>query len=271
MKIIKQSLSVLPAIVLAGGLGFTGLGNIFAADFSYNGDTGPAYWWELDSEWSACAGTATEAQQSPIDIESATIDGSLKPLGLRTFPTTIDIFNNGHTIEQKYENTGSSIYFDGREYELQQFHFHTFSEHTVNGKREKMEMHAVFTETGSGDNLVVGELFKIGKKENQFIQTLIDAGLPEKNGDTTQTNDFIDLADGLVDTSSYYTYAGSLTTPACTENVSWVLLKEQSKLTQEQWDSFRRILGNNFRPLQKLNNRTIRATAGKKHKHGDDD
>ena len=64
-------------------------------------------------------------------------------------------------------------------------------------------------------------------------------------------------------------HGGSLTTPACTENVTWVVLKKQSRLTHEQWNSFRRILGNNFRPLQNLNDRTIWATADKggKHKH----
>jgi len=273
MKIIKTSLRNLAIIVLTGGFCFMGLGSVSAAEFSYNGDAGPAFWSELDPAWSACAGTAEDARQSPIDIDRVKIDRSLKPLELQTFATTIDIFNNGHTIEQKYENTGSAIYFDGRVYELQQFHFHTLSEHTVRDNRAKMEMHAVFNEPASGDNLVIGQLFKIGKKQNQFIQTLIDAGLPEKNGDTTQTGDLIGLADGLADTSSYYTYDGSLTTPACTENVTWVVLKKQSRLTQDQWDSFRRILGNNFRPLQKLNDRTIRATAGKgrKHKHGDDD
>lgn len=273
MKSLKQFLRMLASVVLVGGFGFIGLGNVSAEEFSYNGDTGPAYWWELDSQWSACAGIAEDARQSPIDIDRVKIDRSLKPLELQTYATTIDIINNGHTIEQKYEDTGSSIYFNDKVYELQQFHFHTFSEHAVDGKRVKMEMHAVFTEPNSGDNLVVGELFKIGKKKNQFIQTLIDAGLPEKNGDNTQTDDFISLADGLTDTSSYYTYAGSLTTPACTENVTWIVLKKQAKLNQSQWDSFRGILGNNFRPLQKLNGRTISATAGKgkAHKHGDDD
>lgn len=275
MKNVKQSLRNLIPVVLTGGLCFIGPCNVSAAEFSYNGDEGPAYWSDLDPAWSTCAGTAEDALQSPIDIGRAKIDRSLKPLDLQTFATTIDLSNNGHNIEQSYEDTGSSIYSDGSVYELKQFHFHTFSEHTVNDKRGKMEMHAVFSEPASGDNLVVGQLFEIGKKENRFIQTLIDAGLPEKNGDTTQTNDLIDLADGLTNTSSYYTYDGSLTTPACTENVTWVVLKKQSKLTHEQWDSFRGILGNNFRPLQKLNDRTIWATAdkgkGKKHGHGHGD
>jgi len=49
----------------------------------------------------------------------------------------------------------------------------------------------------------------------------------------------------------------------CTENVTWIVLKKQAKLSQDQWDSFRRILGNNFRPLQNRNDRMIRSTADK--------
>lgn len=278
MKTTYPSVRKLLTTIVASGVLFVSAGNTIAAEFSYNGDTGPAYWWELDSAWGACSGIAEDALQSPIDIDKAKVDRSLRPLALQTYPTTIDIFNNGHTIEQRYEDTGSSIVFNGAEYELKQFHFHTFSEHAVKGERGKMEMHAVFTEPVSGDNLVVGELFEIGKKENSFIQKLIEAGLPPKNGDETQTNDLIDLSDGLVNTHSYYTYDGSLTTPACTENVTWIILKNQAALTQGQWDEFRSILGNNFRPLQDLNDRKVYATPGKgkskgkdKKEHNDDD
>jgi carbonic anhydrase len=246
-------------MALVVGVSFVGLGN--AAEFQYSGDDGPAYWSELDTEYSACAGTAEDARQSPIDIDKVKKDWSLEPLELYIFPTTIDIFNNGHTIEQHYEQTGSSISFEGKEYALQQFHFHTLSEHAVNGMRGVLELHAVFSEEHvGGDILVIGMLFEIGKKKNPFIQTLIDAGLPEKSDDDIVTDDLINLADGLTDTSSYYTYPGSLTTPACTENVTWIVLKKQASLTHEQWESFRRILGNNFRPLQKVNGRVVRET-----------
>ena len=62
MKSLKQFLRMLASVVLVGGFGFIGLGNVSAEEFSYNGDTGPAYWWELDSQWSACAGIAEDAR-----------------------------------------------------------------------------------------------------------------------------------------------------------------------------------------------------------------
>lgn len=101
---------------------------------------------------------------------------------------------------------------------------------------------------------------------------MIDAGLPEKNGDTTVTDELIDLADALSSTSSYYTYLGSLTTPPCSENVTWIVLKKPEKFSQAQFEAFRRILGNDFRPLQDLNGRTVRATSQKpSHKYDEDD
>lgn len=123
-----------------------------------------------------------------------------------------------------------------------------------------MELHAVFQEPESGDHLVLAMLYETGKRSNPFIQRLIDAGLPEKDGDTTVTGDQIDLADALTDTRSYYTYAGSLTTPPCSETVTWVILAKPAKLSHAQFEAFRDILGNNFRPLQDPNDRTIRAS-----------
>ena len=272
---IKQTIinrQVLFTLSVITGLGFVGSANAEETDFRYTGDAGPAYWYELNPEWEACAGTAPDARQSPINITDAKVDRHLKPLDLEILPTTIDIFNNGHTIEQHYEDTGSSIFFEGREFELLQFHFHTFSEHAVDGELGDMELHAVFRNSEEGDYLVVGQLFDVGDESNPFLQTLIDAGLPPKNGDTTETDDLINVADVFTSTSSYYTYSGSLTTPPCSEIVTWIVLKNPAQFTEEQYEAFRRILGNDFRPLQKLNDRVIHTTRVKNsRRHKDDD
>lgn len=251
------------------GSASAGLACAAETEFSYSGDNGPGFWSELSSEWGACAGTAPNARQSPINIDHARFDRNLRALELRSYPTTVDIFNNGHTIEQSYEGTGSVILFEGRDFELLQFHFHSLSEHAVDAQRGAMELHAVFQEPDSGDKLVVGVIFEIGKRINRFVQVLIDAGLPRKNGETTVTSTPINLADVLPGTSSYFTYPGSLTTPPCTENVTWIVLANTAKVSQAQFQSFRRILGNDFRPLQSLNHRVVRSTSASAH-HGDD-
>jgi carbonic anhydrase len=73
---------------------------VYAEEFQYTSDSGPAHWVELNDAWEACAGDAATARQSPIDLTKASFDKGLGRLQLRTFPTTIDIFNNVHTIEQ---------------------------------------------------------------------------------------------------------------------------------------------------------------------------
>jgi carbonic anhydrase len=229
-------------------------------EFSYNGDAGPKYWHELSSAWADCRGQGPTAMQSPIDLGNAEVDSDLEDLDLQIFPATVDIFNNGHTIEQRYEGTGSTIFFDGRDFELSQFHFHTESEHTITAEHSRMELHAVFGEVGGNNNLVIGVLFFRGDDANPMIQTLIDAGLPKKDGDESQSTDAVNLAHVLTDTGSYYTYSGSLTTPPCSETVTWIVLKQRAEITHQQYQEFRDILGNNFRPRQLPKGREVRAT-----------
>ena len=92
---------------------------------------------------------------------------------------------------------------------------------------------------------------------------MLTHGLPTKSGDEVNVpSQMINVAGALTNTSRYYTYPGSLTTPPCTETVTWFVLHEYAQLSSEQFDAFRHILGNNFRPLQKRNGRTIRSTVG---------
>ncbi|VAW65109.1 hypothetical protein MNBD_GAMMA11-2114 [hydrothermal vent metagenome] len=241
------------ALAFAAGPGFTGLANA-TTPFAYSGDNGPSY-------WGGTCNADTSQRQSPIDIVNPVIDTQLTPLNLNIADTSIDLLNNGHTIEQVYEGTGSSLFFNGVEYDLEQFHFHTFSEHVVAASRGDMELHGVFTDPVSGDHVVVSMMYDIGSTSNSLLQDLINAGLPPKEGDTSTANTIINLGANLTNTGAYYTYDGSLTTPGCTENVTWVVLKDRAILTQQQRTAFRGIMGNNFRPLQDVNGRTIRSTS----------
>jgi carbonic anhydrase len=264
---------ILTAVLVVGALAFAG--NAGAADFEYSGDKGPAFWAEQDPTWEACAGTAEGfMQQSPIDISGVKINPKLHKLHLTLLDTPINLFNDGHVIENECE-PGSTVQFGGVTYILAQFHFHTLSEHTVGGEYGLMELHAVFKDdlVNTTKIAVVGMIYKIGRA-NSFLQELIDAGLPEKSTSPHVYGNPINLADALMDTAAYYTYQGSLTTPPCSENVTWIVLKRQAQMSEEQFEAFRNILGNNFRPLQDRNGRSIEATAkggsGEAHGHGNE-
>jgi len=245
----------------------TGRGTVLSAradpsapEFAYSGDNGPGFWGETPG-WEACAGTAGTQRQSPIDIGHVVSDRHLGPLQLQLHETPLALTNNGHTIEEEYE-PGSSLLVNGVVYGLSQFHFHTLSEHTVGDRHAAMELHAVFADPGSDNKAVVGQLFVIGKA-NRFVAELLAHGLPTKSGDEVNVpSQMINVADALTKTSRYYTYPGSLTTPPCTETVTWFVLREYAQLSSEQFGAFRHILGNNFRPLQKPNGRTILSSVG---------
>jgi carbonic anhydrase len=246
------------------GLWETGHGTILLAggdtaqEFAYSGDNGPGFWGATPG-WEACAGTSRTQRQSPIDISRIVYDRHLGRLPLRLSETPLVLTNNGHTIEEEYE-PGSSLTVNGVEYGLSQFHFHTLSEHTVGGQHATMELHAVFADPGSDNKAVVAQLFVIGKT-NHFIAELLTHGLPTKSGDEVKDeSQLINVAGALTNTSRYYTYSGSLTTPPCTETVTWFVLHDYAQLSSEQSDAFRHILGNDFRPLQNRNGRTIRST-----------
>jgi len=243
--------------------------NARAAESEYSGDKGPAFWAEQSQAWASCAGTDQNfVRQSPIDISGVRINRRLRKLDVTLLETPINLLNDGHVIENEYE-PGSTLTFGGTTYTLAQFHFHALSEHTIGGQRDVMELRAVFK-----DNLVnttkiavVGLLYTLGR-ENSFLQELIDAGLPEKSTSPHVHGHPINLADALTDTAAYYTYPGSLTTPPCSEIVTWIVLKHQAQMSDEQFQAFRRILGNDFRPLQDRNGRLIEAT-GKRTRGND--
>ena len=120
----------------------------------------------------------------------------------------------------------------------------------------------MFADPASNNKAVVGQLFVIGRA-NRFVAELLAHGLPTKSGEgVNDPTQMINVADALTKTSRDYTYPGSLTTPPCTETVTWFVLHEYAQLSSEQLDAFRHILGNNFRPLQKQNGRTILSTVG---------
>jgi carbonic anhydrase len=224
--------------------------------FSYTGDTGPGFWDEINS---ACATTST-SRQSPIDINKVAVDRSLTSLDAELEGTTFTLTNPGYTIKATPATSGTLV-LNGTTYTLLQFHFHTLSEHTVKGQHSVMELHAVFQDQNS--NLaVIGVMYRIGKA-NPFLAKILSAGLPEKTTSDPVTVGDLNLANAFTSLSSYYTYPGSLTTPPCSETVTWLVLKQQAELSASQYEEFRKVLGNDFRPLQAPNGRVVRATPGK--------
>jgi carbonic anhydrase len=68
------------------------------------------------------------------------------------------------------------------------------------------------------------------------------------------------MANLLPETTSYYMFQGSLTTPPCSEEVTWLVLKTPVKIGDGEIAAFGKIYPMNARPTQALNGRVVRAT-----------
>jgi carbonic anhydrase len=217
-----------------------------------------AFEWEYEgsgapSNWSGCFLDCGGQVQSPIDIANAVEDAQLSAITHTYDASPFEFFNNGHTVEFEYES-GSIMLFEGIPYELLQFHFHTGSEHHLNGQQYPMEIHLVHKDSATGNLAVVGIFFEEGA-ENTFLEKL-GSTLPMENERISKT-EVLNAAEVLPIDGSYYTYGGSLTTPPCTEIVSWVIMENPVQASSQQIDRFHSVLEDNYRPIQSINGRNI--------------
>lgn len=220
--------------------------NVF--HWGYEDESGPEHWAKCNEE---CDGQA----QSPVDIAATVQDNTLELLSIDYKDTPVNLINNGHTIEFEYE-PGSVLFFDGVQYELLQFHFHAGSEHSVSGQLYPLEVHLVHKNEATGNLAVIGILFETSD-ENVFLQEFIHQ-LPDETDEHFQLDTLINVNELLPQDQRYYTYSGSLTTPPCSEIVTWIVLKTPVEISNSQLQLITNILHNNNRPIQPLHGRVVR-------------
>ncbi len=216
--------------------------------WSYEGDDGPGMWGQLDPSFAACD---TGVQQSPIDLTGAISAGG-NSLDIQWQPADGQVLDNGHTIQVNMPE-GSAFTLEGRRFSLLQFHFHLPSEHTVDGASSPMEVHFVH-QAEEGDLAVIGVFMDVGEAHTA-IQGIWDVipGVDESPAAVTglDPNAFLPAGD------SYFRYAGSLTTPPCSEVVSWVVMTESISVSQAQVDAFAALHPMNARPVEPPHRRFI--------------
>jgi carbonic anhydrase len=223
----------------------------FAADahWGYEGAAGPEKWGDLDAASKACS---VGGQQSPIDVGN-TIKAQLPPLNIKWGKTADTIVNNGHTIQLNFA-PGSTLTVGKEVYTLLQVHFHRPSEHLIGGKNFPMEAHFVHR-NAAGGLAVVGVLMATGKPNAAFAKVV--STMPEKEGPAVKADAGFDPNAMLPAKRSYYHYAGSLTTPPCSEIVEWLLLTTPITVSEADIAKFAKLYPMNARPPQKNNRRDI--------------
>lgn len=221
-----------------------------AIHWGYEGAGAPENWAQLSPEYAVCG---TGQRQSPIDIRDG-IRVDLEPIRFDYRPARFRVIDNGHTVQVTLPGGGISLL--GKNYQLIQFHFHRPSEEMVNGKAFDMVAHLVHR-SDDGKLAVVAVLLEQGT-ENPFVQTVWNNLPLEKNTDVAPPSLTLDLTQLLPVSHDYYTYMGSLTTPPCTEDVLWLVLKQPQQVSAEQLAIFARLYRNNARPVQPGSGRLIK-------------
>lgn len=202
-------------------------------------------------------------QQSPIDIKKSYFTPELAPL-LFQYPKAIsgrlDTSNPHHPNFIVNQACGAVLQFESMTCPLAKIHFHTPSEHKLNGRSFQFEVHLVhkipaFPDDFSSAYVVVGVLFnphsvKRGKKLPVALESVVEIakfrdrfGLVDSNiakglfaldfnenkgGDPCVESDKILPPD--TKREFHYRYEGALTTPTFSEFVSWVVLRDPVEL-----------------------------------------
>lgn len=164
-----------------------------------------------------------------------------------------------------------------QKYVLDQMHFHWGSEHTIDGRRYPLELHMVHHDTRFatlGDALasksgvaVIGVLFHVSTRDNESLENILSAvELVADTAGSSATIPKLLRADALLptNTTTFFRYEGSLTTPTCAESVIWTVFTHSVSISFDQAELFKKVktasgveLAHNYRSLQPLNSRAL--------------
>jgi carbonic anhydrase len=203
--------------------------------------------WGPDGTYPACS---IGGEQSPIDLTGA-VRAEIEPPAVSWQAQAFGVVNNGHTI-QANASPGGVARSAGRKYELQQFHFHTPSEHALDGKRAAMEAH--FVHAGeSGKLMVIGVFLEAGGQDANPTFSALMAAAPKSEA----LNEAINPASLLPKARHFFRYEGSLTTPPCSEVVEWNVFAAPVAVAQSDIERFKESFPMNARPLQPIHRRIL--------------
>lgn len=246
-----RGLALLAACPTCAGAARAGESSQGRTHWSYQGESGTDQWGNLEDSFARCA---VGSQQSPIDISGA-VKADLPALHI-DWKKGGTIVNNGHTIQVNV-TAGGTLQRGPTTFELVQYHFHAPSEHLVDGMATPMEVHFVHKDIATGNLGVLGVFIRAGRINDAF-KALAEA-FPQRAGQEAELAD-ADPSALLPAGLSYWTYEGSLTTPPCSEIVTWMVAMDPIEVDEADIASFTRLYSLNARPILAANRRYILAS-----------
>lgn len=206
-------------------------------------------------------------QQSPIAIEDAVYadfgDRKLELNWAESLKGKVQADDHGHgtTLSITSQSEPHEIRLDRQSFQLESFHFHAPSEHWLGGRAHDMELHMVHRNPETGNLAVVGILVDGDAPREQqpdplckFLRDVHDAG---ESGAEVEFKPAMFLPKYP---SHYYRYEGSLTTPPYSSNVSWVVMAEPLRVSQDELAELKDLFEKPARPPQPLHRRYVLAS-----------
>jgi carbonic anhydrase len=214
--------------------------------------------------------------QSPIDFRESDITFIERLPRIRfAYPRRVDVnlVNTGSPEEFKTVRAdilppdAPYISLSRVDWDLLQFHWHTPSEHEIEGEKTPLEMHLVHRRADTGALLVLGVFMERG--ENNRALDPMFRELPDEEGKEREVSG-VRLRALLPDERESFRYSGSLTTPEFDEGVTWIVFAESISISRRQIRAFQKLFPDgNSREVQPLHGRRILSDA--EHVSDDED
>ncbi|CAN1303143.1 Alpha carbonic anhydrase 1, chloroplastic, partial [Linum perenne] len=234
--------------------------------YGYSGPNGPDKWGSLSPIFQTCE---SGKSQSPIDINDNDVvkNNNLEKLEGEYKPVEATLVNTGYNIIVHFDDPeAGELTIDGKTYKLKQMHWHTPSEHTMNGTQYPMELQVVH-KADDGSFTIIAVLYEYGEKEDPILKKIKDE-LVELGEDKCSMKEESEVEIKKIEfkmlkekAPKYYRYEGSLTFPPCTEKVIWNIIAKVKTVTKEQVKAVTNPLEYDFkvnaRPVQPLNGRKV--------------
>lgn len=237
--------------------------------FAINREKTLAAEWDYDSEWEF-GSCKTGNRQSPINVERMAVrdlDQHLK-VSYSGNINNVTCINNAHGSPRlNFSDNSCCLIWGGKVFVLQQLHFHVPSEHSIDSHKADIEAHLVHECKETGELLVVAVLMKATKqhcKQSPLLEISLES-CPAEFGIEIPLKHPISIDEFLTANQrfSFYSYQGSLTTPPCTEKVTWLIRSDEVQCSYDQIIRLQRVAGGhktlkyNSRPLQNISGRDI--------------
>jgi carbonic anhydrase len=222
-------------------------------------------------QWAEHYPTCGGQRQSPIDIATMASNATEKrSLAFSGSCADFNVSQSDESFTASVNGGSCAVSANGASYNMLQFHMHVPSEHTLNGEYLGGEVHFVHSNADSSALLVTGVFFKAVEGESDpWVVSVLDA-LDHVSANATAAASlasYADLVNKAADAQGVFNYAGSLTTPGCSEIVDWWVVKKPVDVSTGDLERLQAQLreleltddGKNARPVQPLNGRVVTA------------